>query len=603
MGLLSFLKEDDLTPLRDAWQSRWEAALEAWSRFTKLTPPRWCLDAADEKKEGLSGSFAMIRLLDHAVVISLRQVKELGLEKFGVEIMAHEIGHHVYAPADLADNARLIARTKIGLPTRESLTGLVANLYTDLLINDRLQRSAGLDMAGVYRKLKPKEGRADRLWTMYMRLYEGLWGLPPGDLTSGPVDDQIRTDANLGARLVRAYAKDWLDGAGRFAALCLPYLLELPEKKALAALPPWMDAQEAGAGDVAPDGLVEIDEAEAEGALHPANDPDLSGLGDSAEKEEKRRQEHEAGQTGRAQRGGRKTRYRSPSEYADLMKSVGVQLSEAELVIQYYRERARPHLIRFPVREIREAADPLPEGLDVWDVGSPVSNVDWLETIIRGPHVIPGVTTVERTYGFTEGGQPERRPMDLYLGVDCSGSMGNPAYDLSYPVLSGTIIVLSALRAGARVMVTLSGEPGEYSSTDGFIRDEHEILKVLTGYLGTGYAFGIKRLEDAFLLGEKPKRPVHIMVVTDFDIFSMLEDVKNGWEIARRSLEVSGAGGTMILNIPGSWRNDARIQKLRDQGWNVHMIASWEDMVAFARAFSKMHYEKAGQPPAAKAKT
>ena len=30
---------------------------------------------------------------------------------------------------------------------------------------------------------------------------------------------------HLGARLIRSYARDWLDGSGKFAALCLPYLL------------------------------------------------------------------------------------------------------------------------------------------------------------------------------------------------------------------------------------------------------------------------------------------------------------------------------------------------------------------------------------------
>ena len=88
----------------ESWRARWQEALAVWSRFTKLAEPRWCLNTADEKEEQLAGSFAMIRLKDHAVVISLRQVAELGLEEYAVEILAHEIGHHVYAPADLRDN-------------------------------------------------------------------------------------------------------------------------------------------------------------------------------------------------------------------------------------------------------------------------------------------------------------------------------------------------------------------------------------------------------------------------------------------------------------------------------------------------------------------
>ena len=579
---MKILGDGKLNELSRVWSEHWPEALEVWSRFTKLRSPRWCFNPKEARRENLNSSFAMIRLVDHVVVIDLSQIKARGLEKYPREILAHEIGHHVYAPADLRDNARLLVRIKAGLPTREHLAGMIANLYTDLLINDRLQRDAGLDMAGVYRKLKVDN--PDRLWILYMRMYEELWTLPPGTLAATRIDDQLRFDASLGARVVRAYARDWLDGAGRFAALCLDYLLQEPDT-AQSPIGVWMDAAQAGVGNEIPDGLAEVEDEEGSGAIHPALDPDLTGIDPGREKEKSPR----AG--GRAVIGGRKNKYRDPEEYTELMKSLGVDLSEDELLIQYYRELARPHLIRFPARVVREAVDPLPEGLDPWEAGAPLSTLDWLESIVRSPYLIPGVTTVQRSYGSSDGGTPERKSVDLYLGVDCSGSMGNPKYHLSYPVLAGTVIVLSALRAGARVMVALSGEPGEYSSTNGFIRDEQEILKVLTGYLGTGYAFGIQRLKDAFPDGEKPKRPTHIMVVTDGDIFSMLERVEGGWELAERARETAGGGGTYVLNIsPASYQHG--IDRMMADGWNVHLVDAWEDMVAFARAFSKTQYEK-----------
>jgi len=149
------------------WTAQWPAALEVWSRFVQLHEPIWCLTKAEEKEAELSGSFAMIRLVDHSVVISLRQVAELGLGGFAKEILAHEIGHHVYCPADLTDNARMLARMRVGLPTKEHCAPFISNLYSDLLINDRLQRSAGLDMSGVYVELG--SDCRDRLWTLYMR--------------------------------------------------------------------------------------------------------------------------------------------------------------------------------------------------------------------------------------------------------------------------------------------------------------------------------------------------------------------------------------------------------------------------------------------------
>lgn len=574
----------DLTELRDRWADRWEEALALWSRFTKLSRPRWCFTEKEEKAENLFGSFAMIRLVDHAVVISLKQLKDRHLEGFPLEIMAHEIGHHVYAPADLRDNARLLARTRAGLPSREALAGLVSNLYTDLLINDRLQRGAGLRMAEVYRRLRP--AAADRLWQLYMRVYEVLWSLPPESLVSGAIDKQVNGDAQLGARVIRAYAKDWFDGAGRFAALLLPYLLSEEYEATTVRIAPWLDTREAGAGDEIPDGLSEVEEGEEEGAIHPALDPEITGLG--------RDDQEWPGEEGRETVGGQKNRYRDPQGYVDLMRSLGVAVPEKEMVMRYYRERAVRHLIRFPVREIEEAQDPLPEGLDVWEVSSPLTEVDWTESFVRSPHVIPGVTTVQRTYGTSQGTSPEHIPVDLYLGVDCSGSMLNPAVNLSYPVLAGAIIVLSALRTGARVMACLSGEPGEHTETKGFVRSEREILKVLTGYLGTGYSFGMLRLKEALLGGERPPRPAHILIVTDADIFYMIKQLKDGWAIAEDAPKAAGGGATLVLNIAGPGGYTQEVGRLKDLGWSIHYVQNWPDIIAFARAFSQAKYGQRG---------
>lgn len=581
--------ETSLPGLRDAWRDHWEPSLSVWSRFTQLAPPRWCLTEADEKQQSLSGSFAMIRLKDHAVVVSLRLVRHHRLDEFAREILAHEIGHHVLAPADLTDNARLLARVRAGLPGKTHLAAFIANLYTDLLINDRLQRTAGLDMSGVYRTLGEKT--ADPLWTLYMRIYEILWGLTAGTLASAKIDAKLSGDAHLGARLVRVYAREWLDGAGRFAALCLPYLLEDDGKGTLAVLSPILDAQRAGEGNAAPDGMAEIDPGEAEGAIHPALDPALNGEGEG-EKEADEADSPTPSSTpragGRETIGGRKTDYRTPVEYADLMKSLGVTMGEDAVVGRYYRERARPHLIPFPARRMDRATDPLPEGEEPWDIGSPLGQIDWLGTVSRSPVVVPGITTVQQIFGQAPGGDPESRPVDLYLGIDCSGSMPNPKYQLSFPVLAGTIMALSALRAGARVMVALSGEPGEFSETDGFTRNEDDLLKVLTGYLGTGFAFGIGRLKATFLSDKVSiERKTHILIVTDADIFSMLGR-RSGWDIAEGALEKAGGGGTYVLHRVNTKRSE--VGRMKKQGWAVHGLTEWESLVRFAREFSRKRY-------------
>jgi hypothetical protein len=548
----------------------------------QLHEPIWCFTEAEEAAAQLSDSFAMIRLVDHSVVISLRLVQTQGLQGFAKEILAHEIGHHVYCPADLTDNARMLARMRIGLPTKEHLAPFISNLYSDLLINDRLQRSAGLDISGVY--LKIGSTCTDRLWTFYMRTYELLWKLERGQLAHGAFDARLNQDAQLGARLIRSYSKDWLEGAGRFAALCLPYLLEDDAARMQKLMAIWSDTRIAGQGGI-PDGLTEIDDGELAGAIHPADDPDLSGI------------ESLGNATGKAQQTGVKTQknYRQPIDYADVLKAAGVNIDPAEITARYYRERAIPHLIPFPVRKLPQATDPLPEGLDAWDVTAPLEEIDWLGTLLYSPHVIPGITTRQRQFGTSPGADPEILPVDLYLGVDCSGSMGNPAQHLSYPVLAGAIIALSALRVGSRVKVVLSGEPGRTISTAGFERNASTVLKTLTSYLGTGFSFGIHRLAETFVphteaSGHVKPRPVHMLIVSDHDMFSMLDsdsDKRLGWDVAEQAVALAGGGGTFVLELPQRMRNEVHLRRIRDMGWNVSIVSSMEELISFARQFSR----------------
>ncbi len=574
----------NLQTLRDQWAAHWPAALALWSKFTKLRDPLWCFTLADAKREGLTGSFAMIRLDDQAVVIGLHLIQKQQLEKFALEILAHEIGHHVYAPADLTDHGRMIARMRRALPTKEHLAAFISNLYTDLLINDRLQRSANLHIADVYKTLG--SGSPDRMWTFYMRIYEILWSLTKGTLATGPLDEQLEGDAHLGARLIRVYGRDWLDGSGRFAALCLPYLLENEGDSIQRLLKGWRDTEHAGQGG-SPNGLTEVEAEEIEGALHPALDPELSGLDEiEADSEGQRPKETGAQQPSRGQR-------REPFEYGQLLRAMGLNLSDHEIAARYYKERAVPHLIRFPIRTLPESTEPLPEGLEPWDIGSPLEAADWTESVILSPHIIPGMTTVQRVYGVTEGSLPKKEPLDLDLYIDCSGSMPNPQVNVSYLALAGTIVTLSALRAGARVQATLWSGVGQFETTRGFITDEQKLLRIITGYIAGGTAFPIHILRDTFSDRKPADRPVHILIISDDGVTTMFaKDEKNnsGWDISSTALEKARGGGTMVLNLWQDWDKIPDLVKANEQGWQIHRVRTWEELVEFARWFSKLKY-------------
>ena len=541
----------------------------------------------------------MIRLVDQAVVVSLPEVVACGVGDFAPEVLAHEIGHHVLAPATLTDHGRMIARMRWALPTVEAQAPMVANLYTDLLINDRLQRGAGLRVGDVYRAIGTRAGSpGGGLWALYLRIYELLWSLERRSLGGAAVDDRGEGDAWLGARIVRSYARDWLDGSGRFAALLLPYLLA--DARAAEAMRPLLDTRDAAVGGD-PAGLASEDPGEREGAIHPATDPDLAG-GDAPAPAVPPATPPVEGTAPGSPRG----QGRQPFEYGAILRAAGIVLDDHEVAVRYYRERALPHLVPFPSRRLPETSEPLPEGLEPWDIGGSLDAIDWLQTVLVSPRVVPGLTTVQRLYGTSEGREPARRPLDLDLYVDSSGSMTNPQHQLSFPALAGAIICLSALRAGARVQATLWSGKHDVETTGGFGRDERAILRVLTGYFGGGTDFPLPTLRETYAGRPGSGRPTHILVVSDDGVESMFDGADergtSAWEVTRQALASAGGGGTLVLQLGGDWEARAgaagayggalaAIRRARDEGgWAVHRVASWDDLVAFARAFSRRRY-------------
>lgn len=585
-------QQTDPPELIGAWRAAWPQALACWSRFTRLHDARLCATTVEAAAEGLAGSFAAIRIADQSIVVDMQAIAALGLHDYAVEVLAHEIGHHVLAPGSATDHFRMLARMRRALPTLEAQAPMVANLYTDLCINDRLQRQAGLRMADIYRKLaaarQGKDARAPgAVWQLYMRIYEQLWQLEKGSLGAASSIEGLESDAWLGARLIRVYANDQMAGAARFATLLLPYLVD--DKGGVDELEALHDTKSAAAGSL-PSGLQEVEEDELYGAVHPACDPRITGSEDEAAGPD----EAEApavpasGQT------------REPFEYGAILKAAGIELDDHELAVRYYRERALPHLVAFPSRKAVDGGEPQLEALEPWEIGDPLDEIDWLQSVTISPMPVPGLTTVRRAYSVDAGAQPEPLPVDLDLYVDSSGSMPNPQVATSWLALAGAIVALSALRAGSSVQVTLWSGQNQFQTTRGFVRDGDSVLRVLTGFYGGSTCFPIHQMRHTYERGVR--RPTHILHISDDGITTMFdkdERGNSGWEVAARALAAGAAGGTMALNLPADWesagswyRSTSEVLKRarKEQGWDIHAIADMQDLVAFARAFSRRHY-------------
>ena len=60
----------------------------------------------------------------------------------------------------------------------------------------------------------------------------------------------------------------------------------------------------------------------------------------------------------------------------------------------------------------------------------------------------------------------------------------------------------------------------------------------------------------------------------------------------REKLARAGAGGSLVLNLLNPWESYPALQKLHDLGWDVYAVHTWQDLVDFARRFSRRQYQE-----------
>ena len=563
----------DLDVLAGRWADSWPQALAAWGSTTRLHAPVLHTRPCHEP------SFAWFDIDDVEIHIDLTEVVRFGVQDHAVAVLAHEIGHHLLAPADRLTAVRMAARVRVGLVDRDDLVGLVANVWSDLLINDRLQRQAGVDRAALTKAVGAPPPDST-LGLLMMRTYEILWALPRGDLTGAGVAGEA--EAQLCARHVRAYARDPVGGAAGFAVLVRSLLGDAPAEQERSVLT-IVCGGDHGSDSAVPSGAAS-DPTLGAPAVHPALDPKVTGglgLVSEPQPDGDPEQSVSVGQSGSL----------TPAELHAVLSSIGRATSLEDVAIAWYREHASPYLVPFPTREQPVAADELMGGLAPWELGDDLGEIDWTGSVSASPVLIPGVTTVRREMLEDEAAPAERRAIDLDLYLDSSGSMPDPRRTAAPIALAGAVLALSALRAGARVQATTWSAAGQVIGTDGFTRDATAVLRAVVAYIGGGTDFPLGLLARTHLGsdGTPPTAtgPTHIAVISDDGISTMF---RRGWgaearldDTAERAL-ATAAGGSLVLQVPAA---AARSLEQLVGDYDIYPVTTDDDLVQFARDFSR----------------
>jgi len=544
----------------------WELAKRPWG-FVQLRHPVVYWEPGPAQA-AMGGQIAFFNFAEKSTFVNYPALAARGAGDYLVEILSHEIGHHMAVPADPPSDAILLHAAYRGLglyelpeESEELRCGhqeavFWVNLFADVLVNTVLYH-AGLRVIELYRKLTVGEGSP--LWRLYLRTLELLWDLPPGTLVV-EVPPRIAQDAERLRQIfthMRGKA-DWTQGVALFVKVFHPYWP--------ADTGPWVplldyhgrsNYRRGGrpGADPGPGGM------ERSGGKAPVARRASASERRTVDKREAARDEHILG--------GLAEHIDSPANYRRLLKGLGFAGTEAAEV-WYYRDLARKFAVKLPATDWLRGDDH-PEGLARWEPGDPPEELDLFATLTTGGLVLPAVTTVKRESGTTAThGRGRVRPW-LLLVLDASGSMPNPRYRLSHAVLAAFILAESALNAGVPVAAVVFS--GDYESAD-YTTDRDLLGSLLVRYPGQDTYFPG---EEVLRLSRAARAPVYLCVISDVALHNAPEALEYLAQIRQMV-----CGGTLCFIYRPREQPPPDIRRMLEAvsrlGYQVRTVTSEEEL-------------------------
>lgn len=539
--------------LRRAVMEAWPWAQARWSSFLLLSEPNF-----DE-----GPSVARIHLGTRQITLAASTIVEKDLTGCVEALLAHEIGHHVRYPGTLAVSARMRIIERNLIPIEGySLT----NLFTDLMINERLGHELEDDLVRIYRSFDVAKGwEADPAFLFYLSVYEELWQRERGELLGGARDafseayPGHRADAQLLAQDLFRLGPNVYTQFLYFISIVSRYL-----KPLVGDSPESADPYSCGGGEPSPDDWAE--------ALRP----------DGAEREAMRR--------ARAERWFPEDQMGRLLEEDELERRIhsipGAGSADASLVPEvmasYYRLEAERFLLRPPpVGLLGEAV--VPTTLDEWEMGDPPAAIDWLATLIeRGDRLGAAQPKKRERIADYEGADvPLWQPRtEIYL--DVSGSMPDPRRTRNAMTLAAQILCVGTVRAGGWVRALLySGDHVRYWT---FCRSEVEMSRFLMHYIGGGTTFPFEVLEESIReCGDK--QPIRV-VITDSDFDHNYEERREHASIFALAAERS-PHLVLLLHAP----REERVKLYRKAGAEVVAVEELDDFPRMAADLSRALFD------------
>ncbi len=452
----------------------WEAAQQVWDMHVTLSRPAAFTSGGRESHWQGDEPLAYIDLETRQVVVNYPLLTRLGARGSLAAVLAHEIGHHVRFPHTLGEAAQIQALEQRLIP---GLGHSLANLFYDLLVNEHVGRTHAPQLAAVYRGFTSAPGAeaVSPLFGFYLAVYEELWGLPAGNLSSEKSARQLekqypgfRADARLFVQTFYSLATV----QRQFVYFCSRFIRYVPEPQKLAFhIPLAGDLPQPGPDDL--DSVVRgAGEQEADDALREAREEGWlkdGGLEDQKETDP-------LGQVNRV------------TSHLPGHQKAAFKLA---LVSKHYKRLVDQHLIELPGTP-RPQEPLVPTVPEDWQWGDSPGEIDWTLSVLQQGH-LAGLQPLKRER------EPDPPPpaatdfpaVEIYL--DTSGSMPDPQNALNCMTLAAQVLAASALRRNGivRGVVYSSGKP----LLSEWLYDEEKARLFFLHYAGGGtdYPFALLR--------------------------------------------------------------------------------------------------------------
>ncbi len=446
-------------------------------------------------------------------------------EWFLRSICHHEIQHYMRCPYDGVTHGMMLARAMNHLDEKRSL--FVCNLFSDLVVDSYLlKRFNRLTHDRINASIHESALRSPSqspMWQLIVAVYRIMWGfsLPPNH----EIDKENVAAAEEIVKIAKKYLDDerrWHIATEKIAKIVKNWLQKYePQNNINESLV--NELHKSSDNSDSPDNSSgvprDVDEIMGDPSQVRNNDVIRRCARDRGGLEIEKEMERLAIEVER--RGG------DLNDLNGVYIVAGVGDPNREWIRFWYRAKTK-RMLRIEGRVQRRAGS-FPLNTDVWRLGEPIEELDFVQSLQAFPVLVPNMSTrrwlkIEGTEEIQTASCP-----DVLIVIDSSGSMTwnmnrtsiSGAYH--YALLASFAAIEAVLSHGRQVAVINFSDD---IKTCPFTNDRHRLEATLLQYQGGGTVAPVTKIEE---LCNTAEAPVLILVMTDADI--------SNWDLFLQSIQ------------------------------------------------------------------